>query len=88
MAGFGDARFTEKIAMINRQRFTEKIAMTNRHQQRGIVLIAVLSMLTVVISLSAAYVLSVSRDSESLDMLNARIQARYSAYSGIEYGQS
>ncbi len=60
--------------------------MTNRPQQRGIVLIAVLSMLTVVISLSAAYVLSVSRDSESLDMLNARIQARYSAYSGIEYG--
>lgn len=54
-------------------------------QQRGMALILVLTTMTVLISLAANYVLTVSRDIESIDWLNSRIQARYSALSGIQY---
>lgn len=55
-------------------------------QQRGIALIMVLTMLSLLMTLAANYVLTVSRDTESIDTLNSRIQARYSALSGIQYG--
>lgn len=55
-------------------------------QQRGIALIMVLTMLALLMTLAANYVLTVSRDTESIDTLNSRIQARYSALSGIQYG--
>lgn len=54
-------------------------------KQRGMALIVVLTMLTVVIGLAANYVLSVSRESQSVDILNVRTQARYSAFSGVQY---
>lgn len=56
------------------------------NRQSGMALIAVLVMLTAVISLAANYVLAISRDGAAIDSLNSRIQARYSAYSGIQYG--
>lgn len=56
-----------------------------RKQQRGIALLVVLSMMAVLTMLAANYVLTVSRDTQSIDTLNARIQARYSAYSGVQY---
>lgn len=58
---------------------------TVRGRQRGIALLVVLSMMSVLVMLSANYVLTVSRDTASIDTLNARIQARYSAFSGVQY---
>ncbi|PID65986.1 MAG: hypothetical protein CR977_00005 [Gammaproteobacteria bacterium] len=54
-------------------------------RQRGIALLTVLTMMAVLMLLAANYVLTVSRDTESIDTLNLRIQARYSAFSGIQY---
>lgn len=64
------------------------VAMKNQRlplAQRGIALLVVLSMMSLLVMLAANYVLSVSRDTESIDTLNVRIQARYSAFSGIQY---
>lgn len=59
--------------------------MRQRKSQRGIALLVVLSMMSVLVMLAANYVLTVSRDTESIDTLNSRIQARYSAFSGVQY---
>lgn len=55
--------------------------------QRGIALILVLTLLTLLIGLASNYILSVSREIEALDILNHRMQARYSALAGIQYAQ-
>lgn len=56
-------------------------------KQRGIALILVLTLLTVLIGLASNYILSISRETEALDILNNRTQARYSALAGIQYAQ-
>lgn len=56
-------------------------------KQRGVALILVLTMLSVLIGISANYILSVSRETESIDLINNRTQARYSAFAGIQYAQ-
>ncbi|MPV85724.1 type II secretion system minor pseudopilin [Ostreibacterium oceani] len=54
-------------------------------KQQGIVLIAVLVAMGVLLSLSANYVLNVNRETEAIDVVSTRVQARYSAYSGVNY---
>ncbi len=66
--------------MVKRQSFS------HFRQQRGLALIVVITTMAVLIGLAANYVLTVSRDSDAVMMLNSRIQARYSALSGIQYG--
>lgn len=56
-------------------------------KQRGVALILVLTMLSVLIGISANYMLSISRETESIDIVNHRTQARYSAFAGIQYAQ-
>lgn len=57
------------------------------NRQRGVALILVLTMLTVLIGIASNYILSVSRETESIDIINHRTQARYSAFAGIQYAQ-
>lgn len=56
-------------------------------RQRGVALILVLTMLSILIGISANYMLSISRETESIDIVNSRTQARYSAFAGVQYAQ-
>lgn len=54
-------------------------------KQKGVALILVLTMLSILVSIATNYVLSVSRETESIDIVNNRTQARYSALAGVQY---
>lgn len=56
-------------------------------KQKGVALLLVLTMLSILVGIASNYVLTVSRETESIDITNNRTQARYSALSGIQYAQ-